>query len=82
MAAIDRASISATAESWPAPGFEPSRFGKFRVTWRMHSASWAGVSPAPKQGPQKAVRISAPAWISFSTEPALVSARETGWLAG
>ena len=31
VAAMERASMSATPVSWPFPGFEPSRLGKFRV---------------------------------------------------
>ena len=31
VAAMDRASISMTPESWPSAGFEPSRLGKLRV---------------------------------------------------
>ena len=63
VAAIERASMRATAESWPSPGLEPSRLGKLRVVWRMESPLFAGVSPAPKQGPQNAVRTVAPASI-------------------
>ncbi len=43
-----------------SPGLEPSRLGKLRVVWRMDSAPLAGTSPAPKQGPQNAVRMVAP----------------------
>ena len=34
--------------------------GKFRVLWRMEKQPFAGTSPAPKHGPQKAVRMVAP----------------------
>ena len=47
--------MSATADIWPWPGLEPSRFGKFLVVWRMENPLWFGVSPAPKQGPQNEV---------------------------
>ena len=53
VAAMDRASISTTPDSWPSPGLDPSRLGKFRVVWRMDRPLLAGTSPAPKQGPQK-----------------------------
>ena len=82
VAAIERASIRATEASWPCAGIDPSRFGKFRVVCRTQRALLAGVSPAPKQGPQKAVRITAPAAISFSMERFLISSRNIGWLAG
>ena len=57
--------MSATVETCPLEGLEPSRLGKLRVVCRMESAPCAGVSPAPKQGPQKAVFITAPASMKF-----------------
>ena len=54
VAAMERASMSATEEIWPFCSFEPSLLGKFRVECRMLNALFAGVSPAPKQGPQNA----------------------------
>ncbi len=63
VAAIDLASIRATEASCPPSGFEPSRFGKFLVVCLMLSPLLAGVSHAPKHGPQKAVLIVAPADI-------------------
>ncbi len=74
--------MSATAESWPPDGLEPSRLGKLRVEWRMDSAPLAGVSPAPKQGPQKAFLSTAPAAISLAVEPLRTRARACGSLAG
>ena len=53
--------MRATALSWPFPGLEPSRLGKLRVVCRMERPLLAGVSPAPKHGPQNAVRTMAPA---------------------
>ena len=38
----------------------------------------AGVSPAPKQGPQKAGFITHPASMSLAAVPFLVTAREMG----
>ena len=57
---------------------EPSRLAKFRVAWRMDSVPLAGVSPAPKQGPQKAGFITHPASIRVAAVPFLVMAREMG----
>ena len=82
VAAMLRASIRATPASWPAPGLEPSRLGKLRVVCRMDSAPLKGTSPAPKQGPQKAVRMVAPEAIRLDRAPALSRAIITGWLAG
>ena len=73
VAAMLRASIRATPASWPLPGLEPSRLGKLRVVWRMDSAPLAGTSPAPKQGPQKAVRMVAPLAISSLITPVRTS---------
>ena len=53
----------------PSPGLEPSRFGKLRVVWRMENSPFAGVSPAPKQGPQKHSRITAPAETRSKARP-------------
>ena len=82
VAAILRASISATPASCPLPGLEPSRLGKFRVVWRMDSAPLAGTSPAPKQGPQNAVRTVAPLAISWLMTPVRTSSIMMGWLPG
>ena len=79
VAAMERASMRATAENWPLPGFEPSRFGKLRVVWRMLKALFAGVSPAPKQGPQKAVLNIAPAARRSATAPLRTKSMYTGW---
>ena len=48
----------------------------------MEKAPLAGTSPAPKQGPQKALRMLAPLDISFSSAPLRISSISTGWLAG
>ena len=72
---MERASIRATPAIWPSPGLEPSRFGKLRVVWRMDSSPLAGVSPAPKQGPQKLSRKMAPALIRSATAPFFTSSR-------
>ena len=48
----------------------------------MDSAPLKGTSPAPKQGPQKAVRMVAPEAIRLDRAPALSRAIITGWLAG
>ena len=82
VAAIERASMSATAASWPWPGFEPSRLGKLRVVCLSESEPCAGVSAAPKHGPQNAVWTMAPRLISFSVAPLLIRAEATGTLAG
>ena len=79
-AAFDRSdeeitSIRATALIWPSPGLEPSRFGKLRVVWRMENSPLAGVSPAPKQGPQKHSRKMPPAETMSATAPFLTSSR-------
>lgn len=82
VAAMLRASIRATPASWPLPGLEPSRLGKLRVVWRMDSAPLAGTSPAPKQGPQKAVRMVAPLAIRSVSTPVRFSSIIMGWLPG
>ena len=82
VAAIERASISATEEICPLCNLEPSRFGKFLVEWRILNALLAGVSPAPKQGPQNAVFTIVPAAIRSATAPFLTSSIYTGVLAG
>ncbi len=71
VAAMERASISATEEIWPFWILEPSRFGKFLVVCRILNALLAGVSPAPKQGPQNAVFTTAPVPISSARTPFL-----------
>ena len=75
VAAMERASIKATALIWPSPGLEPSRLGKLRVVWRMLNSPLAGVSPAPKQGPQKHSRKMPPALTMSATAPFLTSSR-------
>ena len=70
--------MSATAAVWPSPGLLPSRLAKLRVAWRMDRELLAGVSPAPKQGPQKAGFITHPASMSLAAVPFLVIARLTG----
>ena len=78
VAATDLASISATADICPEPGFEPSLFGKFLVVCLIDNPLFAGVSPAPKQGPQKAVFTTAPLSIRSATAPFLVVSINTG----
>ena len=73
VAAIERASINATDAIWPFCTLEPSRFGKFLVECRMENALLAGVSPAPKHGPQNAVLTIAPVSINFATAPFFTS---------
>ena len=73
VAAIERASIRATDEIWPFWSFEPSRFGKLRVECLIENALFAGVSPAPKHGPQKAVLSTAPVSIILAAHPFLIS---------
>ena len=79
VAAMERASISATAAICPLPGLEPSRLGKFLVVWRTLSPLLQGVSPAPKHGPQNAVRMMAPASIRSDTAPFFTRSANTGW---
>ena len=82
VAEMERASIKATAEICPSSGLEPSRLSKFLVVWRMLKQSFAGTSPAPKQGPQKQERTETPACIKVAIEPFLTSSVKTGWLPG
>ncbi len=82
VAAMLRASIKATAGKLAAAGLEPSRLGKLRVVWRMDSAPLAGTSPAPKQGPQKAVRMVAPLAIRSVRTPVRASSIMMGLAAG
>ena len=82
VAAMDRASMSATADIWPFPGLEPSRLGKFLVVWRTDSPLCIGVSPAPKQGPQNAVLTIAPAAMRSAIYPFLARSMNTGWEEG
>ncbi len=77
-----RASISATKLICPSPGLEPSRLMKLRVVWRMEKAPLAGVSPAPKQGPQKASRSITPLSTRSAATPLRLMASVTGWLPG
>ena len=78
VAATDLASISATADICPEPGFEPSLFGKFLVVCLMDRPLFDGVSPAPKHGPQNAVFTTAPLAIRSATAPFLVVSINTG----
>ena len=73
VAAMERASMSATEEICPLWSLLPSRFGKFLVVWRMDRALFAGVSPAPKHGPQNAVFTTVPASIRSATAPFFTS---------
>ena len=82
VAAIERASISMTAASCPSPGLLPSRLGKLRVVWRMERLSFAGTSPAPKQGPQKQGFKIAPASVRAENTPFFTSSCCTGMLGG
>ena len=75
---MERASMRATADICPCPGFEPSLLGKFLVVWRMEKPLWLGVSPAPKQGPQKAVFMTAPASARSAKMPFLMESMYTG----
>lgn len=83
VAAMERASMRATADICPlAVGLEPSRLGKFLVVWRMLNALLEGVSPAPKQGPQKAVLMMEPLDIISAMAPFRVSSIATAWEEG
>ena len=73
VAAIERASINATEAICPLCTLEPSRFGKLRVECLMENPLFAGVSPAPKHGPQNAVFITPPAAIILAAAPFLTS---------
>ena len=68
-----RQSISATDAICPLLTFEPSRFGKFLVEWRIENALFAGTSPAPKHGPQNAVLTVAPVSMIFAMLPFLIN---------
>ena len=78
VAAMERASMSATSESCPCPGFDPSRLGKLRVVWRMLRPLFDGTSPAPKHGPQNAGFITTPASMRSAVMPSRVTAIDTG----
>ena len=67
------------ADSWPLPGLLPSLLVKFRVVWRIESPLLAGVSPAPKQGPQNAVLTTAPAAIRSVIAPFFTRSMKTAW---
>ena len=79
---MERASIRATEAIWPLCSLLPSLLGKFLVEWRMLKALLAGVSPAPKQGPQKAVFMTAPVSRIVAAAPFLISSMYTGMEAG
>ena len=74
--------MSATPAICPSPGLLPSRLGKLRVVWRMESSPLAGVSPAPKQGPQKHSRMIAPAEAMSVSAPFFISSMAAGMLPG
>ena len=78
VAAMDLASMRAAAAIWPSPGLEPSLLGKLRVVWRTERPLCMGVSPAPKQGPQKAVLTMAPAVMRSAIYPFLARSMKTG----
>jgi len=82
VAAIDLASISATEEICPFCNLLPSLLGKLRVECLILKALLAGVSPAPKQGPQNAVFITPPAAIISAAHPFLINSIYTGIEAG
>ena len=76
---MERASMRATGGELAAARLRASRFGKLRVVWRMLKALFAGVSPAPKQGPQKAVLNIAPGGQKIGTAPLRTKSMYTGW---
>ena len=78
VAAIERASISATEAIWLSDGLLPSLLSKFLVVCRMLKPLLHGTSPAPKHGPQKHGFTTAPLSIKDATEPFLTSARFVG----
>ena len=82
VAAIDLASISATDAICPFCNLLPSLLGKLRVECLILNALLAGVSPAPKHGPQNAVFITPPASIIEAAAPFLISSIYTGIDAG
>ena len=82
VAAIDLASISATDDICPFCNLEPSLLGKFLVECLIENALFAGVSPAPKQGPQNAVLTIAPVSMRSARRPFLASSIYIGVLAG
>ncbi len=82
VAAIERASISATEAICPSVTFEPSLLGKLRVECLIDSPLLGGTSPAPKHGPQNAERTVAPVAIISAITPFLTSSINTGWLDG
>ena len=82
VAAMERASISATEDICPFWTLEPSLLGKFLVECLMEKALFEGVSPAPKQGPQKQVFTTTPASMKREMEPFLTSSAYTGMEAG
>ena len=69
VAAMDLASIRATALICPSPGFDPSLLGKLRVVCLSESPLFAGTSPAPKHGPQNEGLMIAPASSRASVLP-------------
>ena len=73
VAAIERASIRATDDICPFCNLEPSLLGKFLVECLIENALLAGVSPAPKHGPQNAVLTIAPVSIRSASLPFLAS---------
>ena len=82
VAAMERASMSATDAICPSAGLEPSRLSKFLVVWRTEKPLLQGTSPAPKQGPQKQGLSTAPLSIRAAAAPLLTSAILAGWEPG
>ena len=82
VAAIDLASMRATDDICPFCSLLPSRLGKFLVECLIENALFAGVSPAPKHGPQNAVLSTAPVSRSFAAHPFLISSMYIGIEAG
>ena len=71
VAAIERASISATDAIWLLAGLLPSLDSKLRVVCLIDSALLAGTSPAPKHGPQNALLTLAPLLTRSAIAPFL-----------
>ena len=68
------ASIKATEAIWPSFGLLPSLLGKFLVVCLIDNSSLAGVSPAPKQGPQNASLNMAPVETISAIAPSFAKA--------
>ena len=63
-------------------GLDPSRLGKFLVECLILNALFAGVSPAPKQGPQNAVLRIAPVSRIAAAAPFFTTSMNIGVEAG